>query len=167
MSPTLTLHRSEPLARVLAGLAAVFALVTAVVVADPAPRAAQAAAGAGSTGVTVVVDFTALGAGVVVACAPGDPTSGLTALTGAGYSVTGTQRWGLAFVCRINNLPAPAQQACVNTPPASAYWSYWHASTHGAAWTYSTLGASSYNPAPGSVEGWAFGSGAQPSITAP
>jgi hypothetical protein len=165
MSATVALRGNHPLARVLASLAAALTLITAVVVVNP--PAASAAACSGSTGVTVVVDFTAFGGGVTTACAPGDPTSGLTALTGAGFTVTGTQRWGLAFVCRINNLPAPAQQACVNTPPATAYWSYWHASTHGAAWTYSSSGATSYNPAPGTVEGWAFGSGSQPSITAP
>ncbi|MEV7938615.1 MULTISPECIES: hypothetical protein [unclassified Kitasatospora] len=29
------------------------------------------------------------------------------------------------------------------------------------------LGAASYQPAPGDVEGWAFGAGGQPSVTAP
>jgi hypothetical protein len=156
---------SNRLRRTVTAVLSILAFATGLAVVD-AP-AAHAAACSGSTGVTVVVDFASLGGGVVVACAPGDPTSGLTALTGGGFTVAGTQRWGLAFVCRINGLPTAAQQACVNTPPASAYWSYWHASTHGAAWTYSSLGASSYNPAPGTVEGWAFGAGSAPSITAP
>jgi hypothetical protein len=141
----------------------VLAVLAGLIVADPVPRTAHAAACVGSTGVTVIVDFTAFGGGVTTACALGDPTSGVTALTGAGFTVTGTQRWGLAFVCRINNLPAPAAQACINTPPSSAYWSYWHA-TPGGTWSYSSSGASSYNPAPGAVEGWAFGSGGAPSV---
>ncbi|GAB3158831.1 hypothetical protein GCM10027290_62720 [Micromonospora sonneratiae] len=150
------------LATLLAAALIAFGLVTA----DPAPPAAQAAACTGTTGVTVVVDFTALGGGVQVGCALGDPATGLAALQGAGFAVTGTARWGLAFVCRINGLPTSATEPCVNTPPATAYWSYWHAPS-GGAWSYSTSGASSYDPAPGSVEGWSFGAGAAPGVPAP
>lgn len=131
---------------------------------EPFAPAAHAASCTGSTGVTVTVDFAGLGGGVAVNCALGDPTTGLTALTGAGYTITGTVRWGLAFVCRINGQPTAAVDACVNTPPATAYWSYWHA-TPGGTWTYSTVGASSYNPAPGTVEGWAYGAGSPPSVS--
>jgi hypothetical protein len=155
------------LRRRLAALAAAALLAAGLIALEPTPQAAQAAACTGTTGVTVVVDFGSLGGGVQVACALGDPTSGVTALTGAGFTVAGTTRWGLAFICRINGKPTSATEPCVNTPPATAYWSYWHASGSGAAWSYSTSGASSYNPAPGTVEGWSFGSGAAPSITAP
>ncbi|MFJ9691024.1 hypothetical protein [Kitasatospora sp. NPDC101183] len=37
----------------------------------------------------------------------------------------------------------------------------------GGAWSYSELGAAGYHPAPGDVEGWAFGAGGRPSVTAP
>ncbi|MEW2378605.1 hypothetical protein AB0883_21250 [Micromonospora sp. NPDC047812] len=158
-------HRSTVRAR-LAGLLAAAVATVALTAVEPAPRAAHAAACTGTSGVTVVVDFAALGGGVQVACAPGDPATGVAALQGAGFTVTGTQRWGLAFVCRINGKPTVATDPCVNTPPATAYWSYWHASS-GGAWSYSTSGASSYNPAPGTVEGWSFGAGAPPSIAAP
>ncbi|KAB1151695.1 hypothetical protein RM555_14895 [Micromonospora sp. DSM 115977] len=158
-------HRSTVRTR-LAGLLAAAVAAVALTAVEPAPRAGYAAACTGTSGVTVVVDFAALGGGVQVACAPGDPASGLAALQGAGFTVTGTQRWGLAFVCRINGKPTAAADPCVNTPPATAYWSYWHAPS-GGAWSYSTSGASSYNPAPGTVEGWSFGAGAPPSIAAP
>ncbi|ASW55374.1 hypothetical protein [Plantactinospora sp. KBS50] len=162
------MFRAIPLTRRrIAGLLAAVVAAVAVSAVEPAPRAAQAAACTGTSGVTVVVDFAALGGGVQVGCAPGDPATGLAALQSAGFTVTGTARWGLAFVCRINGKPTSATEPCVNTPPATAYWSYWHASGSGAAWSYSSSGASSYNPAPGSVEGWAFGAGAAPSITAP
>jgi hypothetical protein len=129
---------------------------------------AQAATGAcpGKTGVTVVVDFGSLGGGIKTACAAGDPVSGVAALQKAGFTLAGTKRYGLAFICRINNKPTPAQDACVLTPPATRYWSYWHAPRKGK-WTYSTKGAASYNPAQNTVEGWAFGAGAKPRITAP
>jgi hypothetical protein len=156
---------ATPRRRVAVVIAAVLA-AAGLVVADPLARPAAAAACAPGAGVTVVVDFGPLGGGVQVGCRLGDPPTGLAALQGAGFTVTGTTRWGLAFVCRINGKPTPAQDPCVNTPPASAYWSYWHAAP-GAAWSYSTLGASSYNPAQGTVEGWRFGSGQQPSVPAP
>ncbi|WP_247660672.1 hypothetical protein, partial [Micromonospora sp. D75] len=102
---------------------------------------------------------------------PADAAAGLRWLVSVqradgGFTVTGTARWGLAFVCRINGKPTAATEPCVNTPPATAYWSYWHASS-GGSWSYSTSGATGYNPAPGSVEGWSFGAGAPPSIAAP
>lgn len=145
--------------------AAIGALLLATAVAA-VPQPARAAACGAGTGVTVVVDYGALGGGVQTGCRLGDPPTGLDALQGAGFAVTGTQRWGLAFVCRINGQPIAATELCVNTPPASAYWAYWHAAP-GGTWTYSTLGAASYNPAQGTVEGWRFGSGEAPSITAP
>jgi hypothetical protein len=150
--------------RWLATALAALAVSTASVVADSAP--ASAAACSPGTGVTVVVDYGSLGGGVVVGCRLGDPSTGVQALQGAGFTVTGTTRWGLAFVCRINGKPTAAQDPCVNTPPTTAYWSYWHASP-GGTWTYSTTGASTYNPAQGTVEGWRFGSGQQPSIAPP
>jgi len=147
-------------------LAAALVVAAGLVAADPLPRAAHAAACAPGAGVSVVVDFTAFGMGVQVGCRLGDPPTGLAALTGAGFTVTGTQRWGLAFVCRINGLPTPAVDPCINTPPATAYWSYWHA-VPGGTWSYSSLGASSYNPVQGTVEGWRYGSGQAPSIPPP
>jgi len=151
--------------RIRAGTAtAALALAAGTLLAAPAP--ARAAACTGSTGVTVVVDFTRVGGGITTACAPGNPTTGLAALRGAGFTPTGTRRSGPAFVCRIDGLPTAAQDACVNTPPASAYWSYWHAPRQGT-WTYSTLGAASHDPAPDTVEGWSFGSGQEPGISPP
>jgi hypothetical protein len=159
-------NRTGPGRRWTAGLAALALAVAGLVAADPAARPAHAAACSGTTGVTVVVDFTAFGGGVTVACALGDPATGLAALQGAGFTATGTQRWGLAFICRIDGLPTPAAEACINTPPATAYWSYWHAPA-GGSWTYSAVGATSYDPAPGTVEGWAFGASSAPSISPP
>lgn len=119
----------------------------------------------GTTGVTVFVDFTAFGQGTQTRCATGTPTTGIAALQQAGFTVTGTTKYGLAFVCRINGLPTSAQQACITTPPPTAYWAYYHANAGATTWTYSSSGPSSYHPAQGSIEAWAFGSGATPSKT--
>jgi hypothetical protein len=119
---------------------------------------AQAAACSGSSGVTVVVQFpdhTETG------CAPGDPTSGANALKAAGFSVTPVV--GKPFVCQINATP---NSSCSNIPPADAYWAYFHAK-RGGSWDYSSQGAWSSNPAPGSVEGWRFGDGARPTTQPP
>jgi hypothetical protein len=145
--------------------AAVLLAAGATLAAPAVPARAAACASAGA-GVTVVVDFSRLGGEVVVRCAPGDPPTGLAALRNAGFAVTGTQRWGLAFVCRIDGRPGPAADRCVNTPPASAFWGYWHAPPR-RGWSYSTVAAATFDPEPGSVEGWSFGPGAPPGIAPP
>lgn len=116
-------------------------------------------------GVTVAVDFTAFGKGFKVRCATGTPATGVAALQQAGFTPAGTQMYGLAFICRINNLPSAAQQACITTPPANAYWAYYHANKGATTWTYSTQSASTYKPQIGSIEAWAFGNSAKPSKT--
>ena len=120
-----------------------------------------------SSGVTVVVDFGAFGAGTVVRCAPGDPTTGFAALAGAGFSLEQVSNVP-GFLCRIDGRPGAGQESCVNTPPASAYWVYWHA-PRGGGWTYSSSGAATRNPAPGTVEGWTFAgpSGVKPPSVPP
>ncbi|MGQ0838832.1 hypothetical protein [Actinokineospora sp.] len=125
-----------------------------------APTPARAAC----AGVTVVVDFGPLGGGVQTGCAGGDPGSGLAALSGAGYGYTFASRQP-GFVCRINGKPTAAADACVFTSPTTAYWSYWHG--QGGSWSYGSSGAGAYNPAPGGVEGWAFGAGRQPGVAPP
>ncbi|HEY5032656.1 MAG TPA: hypothetical protein VIJ54_09295 [Actinomycetes bacterium] len=119
----------------------------------------------GKTGVTVAVDMTAFGKGVKVRCAPGAPATGIAALQQAGFTPKGTVQSGLGFVCRINGLPTVAQQACITTPPVTAYWSYYHALAGATTWSYSTLGPLSYKPPQGSIEAWAFGASAKPSKT--
>ncbi|MDT0530275.1 hypothetical protein RM555_14885 [Micromonospora sp. DSM 115977] len=120
---------------------------------------ARAAGSAGycpdASGVTVVVDFNELGGGTVVRCARGEQSTGLAALKNAGFQITGTLRWGEGFVCRIEGRPSTASEKCVDTPPASAYWSYWHA-TNGGSWTYSDKGVLNRKPPAGSFEGWSF-----------
>jgi len=148
------------LRRAVASLALAGLVAAGLVVAEAAPRSALAASCSGTSGVTVVVDFTALGGGSRVECAPGDPASGLAALTGAGFSYSFVPR-SPGLVCRIDALPNPC-----NGAPVAAYWSYWHAPS-GGSWTYSTVGAGSYDPAPGTVQGWAFGAGSPPGTSPP
>lgn len=138
-------------------------LVTALLAWGAFVPPALAAACDGTAGVTVVADFTALGGGVEVRCAPGDPESGLAALTGAGFSYTFAAKQP-GYVCRVNG--QPASDPCMNTSPADAYWGYWHAH-RGGDWVYSNEGAGTFDPPPGSVEGWAFGAGEEPRTPPP
>jgi hypothetical protein len=113
----------------------------------------------GTSGVTVVVDFASWG-GTQTRCASGNPESGFDALSGAGFPYTFVPNQP-GLVCTISQVPDPC-----NGAPADAYWSYWHAQP-GGSWTYSNQGAGFRDPAPGSVEGWAFGAGGPPSVAPP
>ncbi|MEU4565299.1 hypothetical protein [Micromonospora sp. NPDC023956] len=131
------------------------AVAAALVVPSPARAAGTAGPCPDASGVTVVVDFNELGGGTVVRCAPGAQATGLAALKNAGFSVTGTLRWGEGFVCRVEGKPSVATEKCVDTPPANAYWSYWHAD-NGGSWRYSDKGVLNRRPPAGSFEGWSF-----------
>ena len=152
-------------------LAAAGLLLSGLVGGAIAPaRAAAWSGGACPTraGLTVVVDFSAFDAGVVVRCVPGTPSSGLEALDDAGHSVAQVATMP-GFVCRIDMLPGEAEESCATTPPATAYWSYWTA-TRGGSWAYSPVGAAASRPGPGTVEGWAFTDGGRaepPSVPPP
>lgn len=143
-------------------LLAVGALVAAAGMAPAAPAAAAACTE--GAGVTVVVDFASLGGDVETDCAAGDPGTGLEALRAAGHEPTRAAQQPGYFVCRIDG--KPASDPCQRTSPADAYWSYWHAQP-GGSWTFSDTGAADRDPAPGTVEGWAFGAGDPPSTPPP
>ncbi|GAA4125361.1 hypothetical protein GCM10022415_32190 [Knoellia locipacati] len=141
------------LLRRLLSLAAATAVGAAALTGAAAP--AQAAACSSTSGVTVVVQSSN---GTSVRCASGDPGSAWGALQSAGFSLTAVQRFPDAL-CRIDGFPK--SDPCVNMPPASAYWSFWHA-PNGGSWTYSQIGIKGWDPKPGSSVGFRFGSGTAP-----
>ncbi|MFJ8043577.1 hypothetical protein ACIRBX_24065 [Kitasatospora sp. NPDC096147] len=117
-----------------------------------------------TSGVVLAVDFSRWGGPLLRSCGT-TPTTGYTLLNQGGWKTTGTGHDGPAFICRIGysghqggkQYPPPEQEKCVKTPPATAYWSYWHADPGQNSWSYSQLGAMSYKPLPGSVDLWIFG----------
>ncbi|MGI5447633.1 hypothetical protein ACQEVM_18045 [Streptomyces sp. CA-243310] len=117
-----------------------------------------------SSGAVLAVDFSHWGGPVYRSCGTA-PTTGYELLNQGGWATTGTGHDGPAFICRIGysghqggkQYPTPQQDDCVLTPPASAYWSYWHANPGQNTWEYSQLGAMLYKPKPGSVDLWTFG----------
>ncbi|MFB6714448.1 MULTISPECIES: prenyltransferase/squalene oxidase repeat-containing protein [unclassified Streptomyces] len=117
-----------------------------------------------TTGAVVAVDFGPFGGPVVRGCDT-TPTTGYELLHEGGFSTTGTVHDGDGFICRMGNgsfnsgtqYPTPAEEDCVLTPQATAYWSYWIASPGQKNWTYSPLGAMSRTPKDGDVDAWVFG----------
>lgn len=117
-----------------------------------------------TSGAVLAVDFSHWGGPILRSCGT-TPTTGYELLNQGGWGTTGTGHDGPAFICRIGysgfksgkQYPTAAQDDCVLTPPASAYWSYWHADPGATTWQYSQLGAMLYKPKPGSVDLWIFG----------
>jgi prenyltransferase beta subunit len=117
-----------------------------------------------SSGAVLAVDFSHFGGTVERGC-DAHPSTGYNLLHDAGFTTTGTQQDGPAFICRIGNsdfntgtqYPLPADEPCTATPPSTAHWSYWIAPAGQHSWTYSTLGARADAPAAGEVDAWVFG----------
>lgn len=132
-------------------------MLTSLVVEISRPAAADPVQSCSSkAGVIVVVDFSPWGGKVERGCDT-TPTTGYEALHVAGFTTTGDDEDGPAFICRIDDEPPVSQDPCINTPPASAYWSYWHADAGQNTWTYTQQGAMAYKPPSGSVDAWVFG----------
>jgi hypothetical protein len=153
--------------RRLASAAASLGLAVVGLLAGAGPAAATAEPIGDCTttsGVILAVDFAYWGGPLLRACGT-TPTTGYQLLNEGGWSTQGDTHDGPTFICRIayagyqggTAYPTPSQDPCIVTPPASAYWSYWHADPGQNTWSYSQLGAVSYKPEPGSVDLWTFG----------
>jgi hypothetical protein len=142
------------------------AVLVAAAVGLGVPGAAQATTCADAHGVSVVVDFHELGGGVRTACDTGG--AGETAdaqLRDVGHALTYVQRQP-GFICRIDG--RPANDACVNTPPADAYWSLWWSDGTSGKWSYASQGASSLKVPDGGYVGMSWqGRGAKSPPGAP
>ncbi|HLX51597.1 MAG TPA: hypothetical protein VKS82_24990 [Streptosporangiaceae bacterium] len=158
--------RGHGLTRAAGLLVAVAAAALGAGVAGSPARAAPEPAGDCTTtsGVIVAVDFAPWGGPVLRSCGT-TPTTAYTLLNQGGWHTTGTEHDGPGFICRIGyagyhggtQYPTAAQESCVLTPPASAYWAFWYANRGQNTWSYSQAGAMGIRPEPGSVELWVFG----------
>jgi hypothetical protein len=134
------------------GATARTAAITVVMAAASLPTSsahAQAPGGCGD-GVAVLAEFHQLDHPDVRVCEEqGTGSDAARLFRAAGLALTDVQRQP-GFVCRVDGLPA--DDPCVNTPPASAYWSLWWSDGTTGEWTYSTVSAGSLEvPAGGSV----------------
>jgi len=128
--------------------------------------------------VTVVVDFGDLGPDPYVGCASElrDGATGMDALAALDITVTEASR-SPSFICRIDGYPSADQvvaipgrpgyvEACVNTPPPQAYWTYWSAED-GGQWSYSLQGYALHAVIFGGFEGYSFAHNSTPGQSAP
>jgi hypothetical protein len=122
------------------------------------------------SGISVVVDFTELvpDADPQVACVTDVPegASGLDLLALAGFDPR-TQDFGGDLgeaLCTIDGLPILADDQCFG----DGFWSYWNAE-RGGDWTEYQIGAGTSTPTEGSIEGfaWASGAAAPPRVSPP
>ena len=75
----------------------------------------------------------------------------------AGLTVTGTEKYPVGFVCRIENFPDETAEPCLETPdPKLGSWAYFTAQPKATSWQYSTWGAATHKPTCGSAETWVF-----------
>jgi len=103
--------------------------------------------------VALVVDGRALGSNVSTGCAkvPRGAT-GVDVLESAGHRI-GFRDDGL--ICAIDGLP---KTGCASVDDTH-YWAYFHRAPGATSWTYSTEGASTYQPVNDSTEGWVYDNG--------
>ncbi|MHB1139976.1 MAG: hypothetical protein ACYC2O_13555 [Microthrixaceae bacterium] len=107
-----------------------------------------------SSGVTVVVDFTALDNTVKIGCAPGEQADGFAALAATGFTV-GSES-GVGTVCTLDGLPTEGSPFCWTE---GGYWSYWKSPDRSTAWDFSPVGGGDGPIAQGSTEGWSWAPG--------
>lgn len=152
------------MALLLSALLTATGAATTLLVSGPTASAVPVGDCTTSTGAIVAVDFSHWGGPVARGCDT-TLTTGMDLLHDAGFTTTGTQHDGPGFICRIGDpdfsngtqYPTAADEPCVQTPQATAYWSYWIALKGQRTWTYSPLGAMSDVPKPGEVEAWVYG----------
>ncbi|KZE88757.1 hypothetical protein [Microbacterium sp. TNHR37B] len=116
---------------------------------------------ADDTGVTLIVDSSALAGGQREQwCVPADGDVAATdVVSEAGITTEGTDEYGDQVICRVNGLPAPDApvgstedpayvESCATMPAAFAYWSLW-VQPEGGEWGYATTGLSELTVRPG------------------
>lgn len=118
--------------RSLTTLAAAVLVTAAATLALPAAPA-QAAYCSGGAGVSVYVDFGALGGGTATGCGGGASVAS-TAFQKAGFSLAQSPRQP-GFVCQVNGLPKDPS-TCMGT---ASYWGFF-VSDDGKGWVYASQG---------------------------
>lgn len=109
-------------------------------------------------GVSLVIDFGAEGdIQSLEKCVLNYTDTSWNLFEAAGTTVTGTSKYPIGFVCRIQGFPDEAQEPCLGMPNTKVgSWAYFVAPTGSKEWQYSTWGAANHKPACGTAEAWLF-----------
>jgi len=87
--------------------------------------------------------------------------SGYDVLQRSGLEIVAAHDSGMgAAICAIDG-EGCSKSSCL-TCDVPNYWSYWH--LDGSAWTYSSVGVSTYKAHDGDIEGWRWGEGDPPPV---
>lgn len=118
-------------------------------------------------GTSIAVDFgSASDLAVFEKCVQNYSGNSWNLLVAVGLEVTGTEKYPIGFVCRINNYPDKALEKCIDTPGVkNGSWAFFIAES--GQWKYSSYGASSHKSKCGSSEGWRFLTVGEPVTTFP
>lgn len=74
----------------------------------------------------------------------------------AGLEVSGTDKYPVGFVCRIEGFPSDSEEPCTETPGTkNGSWAYFLGDENNE-WKYSPIGASTHKVKCGVSEGWRF-----------
>jgi hypothetical protein len=135
------------------GLALVMTVAALATVVTGAAAATAGASAKPTICVALVVDARSIGSDVSTSCAkvPKGAT-GIDVLEAGGHRV-GFRSDGL--LCTIDGLP---KGGCADVNDTH-YWAYFHRSPGATKWTYSSEGASTYQPVNDSTEGWVYDNG--------
>lgn len=121
-------------------------------------------------GVTVIVDFGILNTMKIDECVEvTTETPAADILDQARITLAGTDEYGDAVVCRVNELPsasdtvtvdgyAPFTESCASMPPEFAYWALW-VKQGTPDWGYAMVGVSDLTLKPGDSVGLVFTTG--------
>lgn len=127
--------------RIAAPLALVALALAGCATATPDAASSSTPTAAAASGaceqVSISVEFGALDAPRLDECAPAGPAS--DALAAVDITTEGTADYGDQVVCRVDELPAPADETCA-TLPADAYWALWIKTSPDAEWEYAQEG---------------------------
>lgn len=164
----LALASAAALALTLAACASTTAPAASETPTAPQTPAIAEGACADDTGVTLLVDSSALAGGERAEwCVPADETIGASeVLAAASVTTEGTEEYGDQVICRVNGLPSadepvgstedPAYvESCASIGPAFAYWSLW-TSPAGGEWGYAETGVAELEIEPGDSLGLLF-----------
>ena len=108
-------------------------------------------------GISFVVDFgTSQTQAMIAKCIQNFTGYSWDLFEQANIEVTGTEKYPVGFVCRIENFPNDNQEKCQDTPGnKTGSWAYFLTDENGD-WKYSPIGASTHKAKCGVSEGWRF-----------